>query len=90
MFFSKFFLITDTNVEVILGMLFLFFSNVDMKFAEKKLTWRMYSVNEALLTIKQVQFIDCKEFTIATLDLSKDVFVIYVTYLKAKILIHPA
>ena len=38
-FFKKTFLLANTNMEVVLGMLFLFFSNVNVKFTElKKLT----------------------------------------------------
>ncbi len=36
-FFEDTFLLADTNMEVVLKMLFLIFSNVDIWFAEKKL-----------------------------------------------------
>ena len=35
-FFERTFLLADTSMEVILGMLFLTFSNVDIQFAEKE------------------------------------------------------
>ena len=37
-FFQKTFLLVDISMEVVLGMPFLTFSNVDVQFAEKKLT----------------------------------------------------
>ena len=37
-FFQETFLLADISKEVILGMLFLTFSNADVQFAEKKLT----------------------------------------------------
>ena len=49
-FFQKTFLLANTSKEVILGMHFLTFSNADIQFAEKKLTWRSYTVKKALPT----------------------------------------
>ena len=44
----------NTKFEVILGMLFLKLSNANVSFNEKTLTWRTYTTNKALSTIKQV------------------------------------
>lgn len=41
-FFQETFLGANTYMKVILGMLFLILSNIDIVFAEKKLTWRSY------------------------------------------------
>lgn len=71
-------------------MFFLFFNNADVKFTEKKLTQRAYNTNEALPTIKQVQFIDRKEFIVAGLDLGKEAFIVHIVYLRAKMSIYPA
>lgn len=50
-FFEKTFLLTDTNMKMVLEMPFLFFSNTDVKFAEsEKLTWRSYNTIKILLT----------------------------------------
>ena len=49
-------------------MFFLKISNVDILFSEKSLIWKFYTTNKALLTIKQVQLINSKEFIIAALD----------------------
>ena len=53
-FFQETFLVTDTKFEIILGIPFLQFSNGDISFGEKILTWKTYTTNKALSTIKQV------------------------------------
>ena len=50
-FFQKTFLLANITMEVVLRMLFLTFSNADIQFAEKELTWRSYTAKEALPTI---------------------------------------
>ena len=77
-FFQETFLVADTKFEVILGMLFLKISNADVSFGKKTLTWRTYTTNKALPTIKQVQIVDPKEFIIVALDIDNETFVIYV------------
>lgn len=62
-------------------MFFLTFSNVNMLFAEQKLTWSSYTLTEALSIIKQVQIICHKELVVAPLDLSKKTFVVYIVSL---------
>lgn len=51
-FFEKTFLLANINIEVVLGMLFLFFSNRNVDFVEKleKFTWRSYIAVETLPT----------------------------------------
>ena len=70
---------TDFNIEVVLEMSFLILSNANIKFAQKKLTWRFYTTAKALSTIKQVEIIDKKEFTKAALDKNDKAFVMHVT-----------
>lgn len=53
-FFLETFPIADTSVKMILGMLFLSFSNGDMKFVDKKLTWRVYNASKALRNTKYI------------------------------------
>ena len=55
-------------MEVVLKIPFLIFSNADIQFAEKELTWRSYTVVEALSTTKWVEFIDKKEFAKVALN----------------------
>ena len=59
-FFQESFLLSDTSMEVILGMPFLTFSNADIQFAEKELTWRSYITKKALLTTQRVELTDKK------------------------------
>ena len=70
-------------MEVVLEMLFLTFSNANIEFAEKELTWRSYIAVEALPTTKQVKLIDKKEFAKTALDEKFKTFVMYVAALKA-------
>ena len=70
-------------MEVVLGMSFLTFSNADIQFAKKKLTWRLYTAVEALLTTKWVELIEKKEFAKAALDEESKTFVVYVAAMKA-------
>ena len=73
-------------------MLFLTFSNTDIQFAEKELTWRSYTAKEALPTTQRIQLIDKKEFAKAALDENIKAFVIHVSSLSpvSKITIYPA
>lgn len=73
---------------MILKKFFLSFNNANMKFKEKELIWKIYSISKTLSTIKQVQLIDCKKFAGTVLDPNKEVFVVYLAYLRAKMLIH--
>ena len=47
-----------------------------MSFGEKTLIWRTYTTNKALLTTKQVQIIDKKDFVIAALDVDSKIFIV--------------
>lgn len=71
----------NTNVDIILGMPFLTFSNVDIVFADQKLTWRSYIMDEALSTIRQIEFIDKKKFAKVALDENVKAFIIHMSSL---------
>ena len=77
-FFLEIFLVADIKFEVILGMSFLKISNANVLFGEKTLMWRIYTINKALLTTKQVQIIDSKLFVITTLDINSKTFMMHV------------
>ena len=77
-FFQETFLLADISVKVVLGMPFLTFSNANIQFVKKKLTWRSYTTVEALLTTKRIEFINKKKFAKAALDEKSEIFVIYV------------
>ena len=49
-------------MKVVLSMPFLIFTNADVQFAKKKLTWRTYTTKKALPTTRQVKPIDQKKF----------------------------
>ena len=91
-FFQESFLFADTTVEVVLGMLFLTFSNADMSFSERELTWNSYTIDETLSTSKRVELIDKNKFAKAVLDTESETFVVYVAALEAPLTgmpIHP-
>ena len=77
-------------MEVVLRMPFLTFSNADIQFAEKELTWRSYTIEEVLPTTRQVELIDKKEFAKAALDENVKAFVVHMASFTSKISIHPA
>ena len=88
-FFQETFLLADMSTEVVLGMLFLTFSNADVQFVKKELTWRSYTTAEALPTTKRVELIDKKEFAKAALDENSETFVVHVASLNLVPGIHP-
>ena len=76
-------MLIDTSIEVVLKMLFLSFSNIDIKFVKlKKLTWRTYIIIKALPTTSWVKLINKREFARVTLDENFKTFVIHITALK--------
>ena len=79
-------------MEVVLEMPFFTFSNADIKFAEKELTWRSYTTKKALLTTQKIELIDKKKFAKAALDENINVFVMHVSFLsvRSKMTINPA
>ncbi len=80
-FFEETFLLADTSIKVVLGMLFLALNNANILFGTEELTWRTYTVVEALFTTSRVEFIDKKEFTKVALNGKSETFVIYVIVL---------
>ena len=70
-------------MEVVLGMLFLIFSNANIEFAEKELIWRSYTTVKDLLTTKLVELINKKEFAKAALDEEFETFVLHLAALEA-------
>ena len=89
-FFQETFLLAGINMKVVLGMPFLTFINADVQFAEKELTWKIYTTKKALPTTCQVKIIDQKEFARAALDENVEAFVVHISSLRSRITIHPA
>lgn len=75
-FFQKTFLVADTAMKVILKMAFLTFDKVKINFADEKLNQKTYFLDKSLLTTKQMQMIDQKNFMAAALALNKEVFIV--------------
>ena len=80
-FFEKTFLLIDTNMEVVLEIPFVAFSNVDIQFDDKSFTWRSYSTAKALSTTRKVELIDKHDFIKAALDKNYQTFVVHVATL---------
>lgn len=55
--FQKTLLIANTSMAVILRIHFLIFSNINIWFTKKKLTWRSYTFAKALLITKQIDLL---------------------------------
>ena len=70
-------------MEVVLGMLFLTLSDAGIRYAQKELVWRSYTIAEASTTTRRVNLIDKKEFAKAPLDESSKTFVVHVATLEA-------
>lgn len=82
--FEETFLLANISIDVILWIHFFSLSNTDVEFAELgKLTWRFYTITEALPTISRIELIDKKIFTKAVFDENTEIFVIYFATLKA-------
>lgn len=75
-------------MELVLGMFFLFFSNVNVKFIKlRKLTYRSYHIAKTLPTNSRIEFINKKEFVKAILNANFITFVIHLATLEM-MLIH--
>ena len=89
-FFQKTFLVANTKFEIILKMSFLKTSNANMAFGKKTLKWKLYTTNKALLTTKQIQLVNPKEFVITALDADSETFVVHIDLWKwEKMVIDP-
>ena len=92
-FFGETFLLAYIRMEVALGMLFLSLSNAGFQFVAGELTWRSYTVAEALPTSRRIELIDKHEFDKAALGKNSETFVVNVAALEAPepaISIHPS
>ena len=80
-FFQENFLLTNIGLQVVLRMLFLTFSKVNIRVAERKLVWRTYTAVEALPTTRRVEIIDKWELAVAALNADNKTFVVHVAAL---------
>lgn len=88
-FFEQTFLLVNTNIKVVLNIVFRAISNTNFQFDIKKFTWRSYIVAKALSTTSPVKLIDKKEFPKAALDENSETFIVHVSALEATT-IHPS
>ena len=89
-FFQKTLLLANISMKVVLSMFLLTFSNVDIQFAKKELTWRTYTTKKTLLTTRWIELIDWKKFANAALDENIKAFVVHVSSLRLRMTIHLA
>ena len=91
-FFEKTFLLADISMDVALEMPFFNLSNANIWFTYRKLYWRSYTIPKALPTTCCVEFIDQKEFALATLGKNDKSYVVHMAFLAVctKITIHPS
>lgn len=72
---------------MLLKILFFIVSNANIQFAKKKLTYRSCTLDKALSTTKQVEFIDNKKFAKVVLDKNVEDFVIHVIFLSSSLML---
>ena len=80
-------------MEVVLGMPCLSFSDVNIWFVERKITWRRYTTAVALPMTQRVKLINKKEFAAAVLDADNKTFVVHIAALDIKgtnMAVHPS
>lgn len=75
LYFQKTFSLAEISMEVVFGMPFLILNNANVKFADKELTWKSYTVKENPPTTRRVEIIDKEECAKETLDENVEVFV---------------
>ncbi len=87
-------MLADTRIEVVLEMPFLTFSDADIRYSQKELVWKSYTIAEALTTTRRVNLIDIKEFAKAALYENSKTFVVQVATLEAPesagMIVHPS
>ncbi len=81
---------TDTSMEVVLGIFFLTPSNTDFQFDAVKLTCRSYTAAEVLSPTSRVELIDKRKFAKVAMDENSETFVVHMSALDvAELLIYP-
>ena len=69
---------------MVLGMIFLTFTNADIQFLKKKLTSKTYTITKALLITQMVELINKKEFAKAVFEENIKAFMVYISFLSSK------
>lgn len=77
-------MLANTSIKIVLKIPFLPLSNIDIGFTElKKLIWRFYTIAKGLSTTSRIELINKKEFARVVLDKNSEIFVMYISTLKA-------
>lgn len=66
-FFEEIFFLAETSIQLVFGILFLSFTNVDIKFNTKELTRKKDTVIEAMLKTRLVELFNQQKFVITGL-----------------------
>lgn len=66
---------------MLLEIVFLTLSNIDIRFAEKKLIWTTYITVKALPSTRKIELINNKNFAQTALDKDVKLFIVYVSFL---------
>lgn len=75
-------MLADTSMDVVLGMPFLAFSNVDILFDTESFTWRTYSFSKMLPIARQVELLNKHIFPKPAFNKNSATFVLHITDLK--------
>lgn len=82
-FLEEIFLPTNNNMDVVLKMLFLAFSNTNIQFNTESFTQRTYNIVEALLIAKQMELINKYKFAKVAWDKNSKMILVHVAALKS-------
>lgn len=85
-FFERTFLLTNINIKIVLGMFFLIFSNISIRFTKKDFVWDSYTTIEIISTINKIKLIDKWEFAAMVLDTNIEIFIVYVAIMEVMII----
>lgn len=77
-FFEESFLLAEINMEMILGIFFFFFSNVNIYFSTKEFIWGVYTITETMPIFKRIELNDKHNFVKIVLNENFKTFVIHV------------
>lgn len=81
-FFEEKFFLPKTSMEMVLEILFLAFSNVDIKFNAKKPNWRKDTILKIMPIAKKIEQIDKHKFIEGNFDKVLQIFIVYMTVLE--------
>lgn len=74
-------MLVNINIDVVLEMPFFMLNNIEINFLKQKFNWSLYIIIETLLTTKQIELIEKKEFVTVAFDLDIKIFVMHIAFL---------